>query len=97
VRLEAARLQGAKLDRVLDGPVGGDASRTQRLLGALRAHDQWVRSGGRQGRRAVMDGEDLRELAGELAGLRLTALSAKGACLVGVDLSSAQLQGADLE
>jgi uncharacterized protein YjbI with pentapeptide repeats len=50
-----------------------------------------------EGEPAHLDGEDLRPIAHAFAGRRLTALSAKGACAVGVDFAGAHLQGARFE
>ena len=67
------------------------------LLGMAKRHQAWCRSGGAEGAPACFDGEDLRPLSSLLKGFMLTAVSAKGACMVGLDLAGAQLQGANLE
>ncbi|QLQ14085.1 MAG: pentapeptide repeat-containing protein [Brevundimonas sp.] len=49
------------------------------------------------GQPAVLDGEDLRPLSDRLKGLKLPGMSARNACLVGLDLRGIGLQGANLE
>ena len=67
------------------------------LRDRIRGGDRWVASAGAEGRPAVLDGEDLRPLAGAFAGRRLTARSARRTCAIGVDFSGAQLQGAHFD
>jgi uncharacterized protein YjbI with pentapeptide repeats len=64
------------------------------LLWALQRAAEWVASGGEKNEPAVLDGEDLRPLAGAFRGRSLQALSAKDARAIGLDFSGAQLQGA---
>jgi uncharacterized protein YjbI with pentapeptide repeats len=63
------------------------------LKAALEAHEQWVVSGGKRGKPAVLDGEDLRPLHEAFAGKKLTALSARNALAISIDFSGAELQG----
>jgi uncharacterized protein YjbI with pentapeptide repeats len=70
-------------------------ARAPSLLAQARGNHEWCRTG--QGRPACFDGEDLRPLARSLRGLRLSAVSARRAIMVGLDLAGAHLQGANLE
>ena len=62
----------------------------------LHDHARWVYSLGREGKPSVFDKADLRGL-GQIRGLNLAALSAKGAVFYGLDMQGVQLQGAHLE
>ena len=59
-------------------------------------HAQWCETSGARGQPSVFDGADLRALK-SVKGFNLTALSAKGAVLYGLDMEGVQLQGAHLE
>ena len=58
---------------------------------------RWVATDGEQDRAANLDGEDLRPLASAFVNRQLTALSARGACAIGVNFSGAKLQGANFD
>ena len=62
-------------------------------MARLAASDRWVNSGGADGGPAQLDGEDLRPLASVFVGGRLTAVSARRVCAVGMSFAGAQLQG----
>lgn len=80
-------------DCVVD-PGAEAAARAQAIADMLRLAGEWVESQGRQGARAVLDGEDLRPLTGQLRGRTLSALSARDVCAIRVDFSGSELQGA---
>ena len=67
------------------------------LLARAQSNHSWCQTGGREGTPANFDGEDMRPLGDKLAGLRLTAMSAKGANMVSMNLTGVHLQGANLE
>jgi uncharacterized protein YjbI with pentapeptide repeats len=69
------------------------AELTERLVIATR----WIATNGAEGRPAMLDGEDLRPLGEAFVGSQLTALSARGACAIGVSFMGAQLQGANFQ
>lgn len=75
-------------------PMPAAEERAKVLLQALRAHHEWVVSGGKKGRTAKVDHEDLRPLGDALKGLCLTGLSARGAIAISVDFEDCQLQAA---
>lgn len=75
----------------------GALRRAKTLLADLKAHHAWSVSRGRNGRRANVDGEDLRPLGAALKGLNLTGLSARNAVAVSVDFSGCQLKGANFD
>jgi uncharacterized protein YjbI with pentapeptide repeats len=62
-------------------------------MARLAASDRWVDSGGVDGGPAQLDGEDLRPLGAVFVGRRLTAVSARRVCAVGMSFAGAQLQG----
>ena len=82
---------------VVSAPSASAIARAPDLLALARENDAWVRTGGKQGKPANFDGEDMRPLGAGLAGLKLTAMSAKGANMMGLDLLGCHLQGANLE
>jgi uncharacterized protein YjbI with pentapeptide repeats len=91
-----ARMTGANLAGALrDVPVGEGAR--DDLLAKAMAHQEWCKTSGRSGGPAIFNNVDLRPLGAALKGMQLTALSAKGACCVGMDLSGCELQGANFE
>ncbi|MES2034404.1 MAG: pentapeptide repeat-containing protein [Pseudomonadota bacterium] len=97
VDVASARISGARLDNCLSSPTPEAVARSAALLELAQANQAWCETGGQSGAPARFDGADLRPLGDHLKGFRLTAMSAKGACLVGLDLAGAQLQGANLE
>ncbi|HIJ37974.1 MAG TPA: response regulator [Rhodospirillaceae bacterium] len=60
----------------------------------LAAHEIWVSSRGKEGKRAILHGADLS--GRDLANAQLTSADLRQADLSGADLSGAQLHGADL-
>jgi len=96
VDLSAARTRDLILKGCLCDPTPEASQRAALLFVKLASHREWVATGGKSGEPAILDGEDLRPIAG-LAGAFLTAVSARRACLAGVDLGRAALQGAILE
>jgi uncharacterized protein YjbI with pentapeptide repeats len=81
--------------------VFGIASEAKLKAGALKErlmlHQQYVLTDGHEGHPAVVDGEDLRPLAGHLAGRSLIGLSMRGIIGIGLDFSGSQLQGAHFD
>lgn len=96
VEMAHARMPGVIMDGCLCDPSQAANERSAVLLMKLASHRDWVMSGGKSGEPAVLDGEDLRPLGG-LVGAHLTAVSAKNACLAGMDLGRIALQGALLD
>ena len=86
-----ARMEGA----LTDMPSGVDVADLP-YAQMMADHAQWCETSGARGRPSVFDGADLRALK-SVKGYNLTALSAKGAVLYGLDMEGAQLQGAHLE
>ncbi len=75
-------------------PNDGKAVAGRDLEAILEEHARWVRSGGTEGRRAVLEGEDLSGRT--LTEAPLTNASLRRCDLSGSDLSGAELHGADL-
>lgn len=96
VDLTQARTMGAVMDRCLCDPSADATARGAVIFARLAAHREWVTTGGKSGEPAVLDGEDLRPM-GSLAGAFLTAVSARNACLAGMNLGRISLQGAQLD
>ena len=88
---------GANLAGCLGAPSDTAVARTEELLERAKANQMWCDTGGKHGSPAKMDAEDLRPMGLRLRGFRLTAMSAKGACLVGLDMTGCQLQGSNFE
>src|SRR5205085_7592698 len=78
-------------------PTRDDIARAAKLVTQALGHDAWVKTGGRDGAPARLDEADLRPAADAFRGLKLTAISAKGANLAGLDMTGVHLQGANLE
>jgi uncharacterized protein YjbI with pentapeptide repeats len=98
VAMERARTsEGAILSGALVAPSDSAVGRMKDLLLMAKSNAIWCQTGGKDGRPAQFDREDLRPLGKLLTGLRLTAMSAKAAVMVGIDLSGVHLQGANLE
>lgn len=110
--LEGARLTGAVLTGVdvdkalisktdfsgcLRSPDAASLERAEQMLAAALGHQAFALSGGKEGRPAALDGEDLRAIGDRLKGAHLTAISFRGACMVGLNLSGAELQGVCFE
>lgn len=97
VDISTARVGGASMVGCLVACTPEAVMRAEQAYAQALDNQRWCRTGGKEGRVARFDGEDLRPLGDRLRGLRLTAMSAKGGCLVGLDLSGAHLQGANLQ
>lgn len=95
--LKKTSLPPALLEGCLEPVWFGPQRRAKTLLADLKAHHAWAISRGRNGRRANVDGEDLRPLGASLKGLNLAGLSARNALAVSVDFSGCQLQGANFD
>ena len=67
------------------------------LMEIVNSAQVWAETGGRQGRVAVLDGEDIRLLAPVMKGRKLTKMSCKSIIAVGVDFSGCELQTANFE
>ena len=101
---QGAVLIGVKLDRVTLDPDALNAcvvdpsphaiAKLRELRLRLEAGEAWIRSNGQTGAAARLDDEDLRPLEAAFEGRRLTALSARRACAIGVSFAGAQLQAA---
>ncbi|MDB5431635.1 MAG: pentapeptide repeat protein [Caulobacter sp.] len=65
------------------------------IRAVLEIAEKWAATNGKVGQPARLDRADLRPLAGQLAGVRLTAASMVDVQAIGVDFSRAQLQGAN--
>ncbi len=94
VHLDELMVAPRALRDCLMAPTAAARARAKHLFAALQGHHAWFRSGGKKGRPAVVDGEDLRPLGDALKGLCLAGLSARNAIAVGVDFSGCQLQAA---
>lgn len=90
--LPPARLAGCVLD-----PTPEAIARRDALAAEIDASEHWVRSNGRDGRPARLDGADLRPLDELLAGRMMPGLSARKVVAVGVRLAGSQLAGANFE
>ncbi len=97
VDAQLMRQAGADMTSCMADATPAATQRAEALLALAKGHQRWCETGGKEGKPAVFDGEDLRPLGGRLRGLMLTAMSAKGACMVGVDMAGCQLQGANFE
>src|ERR1700733_15127476 len=81
---------------IMDTPEATGATLSA-LAPKLEAHQQWIATGGAQGRAAVFDDMDLRPLAKHFVGRQWTGLSARRAIALGVAFSGCQLQGAKFD
>ena len=81
----------------LRAPTADARSRAADLAERALDANAWAESGGVFGAPAAFDGEDLRPLEGRLEGLKLPGMSARHACLAGMNLRGVGLQGAGLE
>lgn len=94
VRFERTIIDPAALDDCVVDPTHEALRLAPSLEGQIVENTRWVATNGKAGKPAILDNQDLRPLAKLFAGRELAALSAKGACSVGVDFRGAQLQGA---
>lgn len=91
------RTDGADMTGALtDGKAAGAPVDSLPVDEMLRSHARWCETGGGEGKPSIFDGVDLRPLK-SIAGLDLTALSARRAVFYGLDMEGVQLQGAHLE
>lgn len=85
------------LEGCVKDPTAEAIAKAQSLKDALATHQEWVGSGGKTGRPASLDGQDLRPLKSELKARVLAALSARRTNAIGVDFSGCQLQAAKFD
>jgi uncharacterized protein YjbI with pentapeptide repeats len=97
VAMETANTERTDMTGSLREPTREAMARAAEFMERALDGNAWAESGGVLGGPANFDGEDLRPLGARLKGLKLPALSARGACLVGMDLTGVALQGANLE
>jgi uncharacterized protein YjbI with pentapeptide repeats len=97
VVLTNVRGRGPDLAGAIQPPTRDAIARAAVLVTQARAHHAWVDTGGRDGAPARLDEADLRPAGDAFRGLKLTAISAKGANLAELDMTGVQLQGANLE
>jgi uncharacterized protein YjbI with pentapeptide repeats len=96
VELQGARGLGFKAQDWLLASSAQAIASAEGWVALAAANREWCMTGGKAGAPALFDGLDLRPLGARLKGAWLTAMSARGACLIGLDLSGCQLQGANL-
>ena len=77
--------------------IRGRGDRGEELLSRLSAAETWASYSGSKGSAAVLDEEDLRPIWNAFERRNLPALSAKGACAIGVNFAETQLQGAKFD
>ena len=97
VDMSAAKMSRANLVGMLGDPGSDAVALAAALMERAKANQQWCETGAKSGSPAHFDNEDLRPIRTLLKGFKLTAASFKNACLVGLDLSGAALQGANFE
>jgi uncharacterized protein YjbI with pentapeptide repeats len=97
VHLDEIMVPPQSLATALMAPNASAQERARLLYGELVGHHDWFVSGGKKGRPANVDGEDLRPLHEALRGLCLAGLSARKAIAVGVDFNGCQLQAAHFD
>lgn len=97
VNLREMNVPAEALEGAITEPSAEAAARAQELKPLLDVHQLWIRTGGLEGKPAVLDGEDLRPLQSFFAGRHLTGLSARNANAIGVNFAGCQLQGARFE
>ncbi|MBB5744538.1 pentapeptide repeat-containing protein [Brevundimonas variabilis] len=93
-RFDRLKIDPSAFDKCVLDPSQAALDRVPFLESLVNDNTRWVETNGKVGQPATLDGEDLRPLNALFAKRALTALSAKGCCAIGVDFSSAQLQGA---
>lgn len=94
VRLDRTTIDPGALDNCVVDPSRAALLLAPSLAALINENIRWVETNGRVGRPAMLDNQDLRPTGNLFAGKELAALSANGACAVGIDFSGAQLQGA---
>ena len=101
VNLAEIELPPETFANCLTSPLPSANERANAVFATIKAHHQWIVTGGKEGMTGVIDGEDLRPIAQFIKGLKLSGLSARGVNAVAVDFSDCELQavkfsGADL-
>jgi len=94
VNLDDIRIDRAAFANCVVDPTPAARQRLGELRQRLDIAERWISTNGAEGRPASFDGEDLRPLKDVFADKRLTAMSAKRACVIGVNFGGTQLQGA---
>lgn len=97
VNLDRAKIDPAALANCVTDPGPKAMARRAMLIDRLAEASKWVAAMGKDGAPAVLDGEDLRPLGNHFARRKLTALSARKACAIGVDFTGCHLQGAHFD
>ena len=97
VNLSDLKVSKEALAEAVTDPSAKSIARCEELKAMVDVHYTWIRTGGREGKPANFDGEDLRPLQSYLAGRHLTGLSARNAIAIGVSFAGCQLQGARFE
>jgi len=97
VNLADLKVSKEALAEALTDPSAASIARCEELKAMVDIHYAWIRTGGREGKPANFDGEDLRPMQSYLAGRHLTGLSARNAIAIGVSFAGCQLQGARFE
>ena len=94
VNLSELNVAAEALAGAITEPSAEASAHATELKALLDVHQLWIRTGGREGAPANLDGEDLRPLQSYFAGRHLTALSARNAIAIGVNFAGCKLQGA---
>ena len=97
VDLSQASIDAGALKNCILDPSPEAINRAADLAEQLEAAERWIDTLGAQGAPAILDGEDLRPLGDAFEDARLAAMSARGACGIGVSFCGAQLQGAKFD
>lgn len=97
VHIEEMNLPPKSLQAALPAPTASAQAKAKTVMAQLWAHHEWFVTGGKKGRPATIDGDDLRPLADSVKGLCLAGLSAKDIIAVGVDFTGCALQAAKLD
>ena len=97
VDMSGASIDPAALAKCVKPPSDAAEQRAGELKARLAAANRWLITDGAEGRPAVLDREDLRTLGAAFEQARLTALSARQACAIGVSFKGAHLQAANFE
>jgi uncharacterized protein YjbI with pentapeptide repeats len=97
VDLERLNLTPEQRRGCVMGPGPTALVRATEVRERLRQAEEWVETSGRRGAPAVIDGEDLRPLAGAFRGRVLTALSARQIRGLSIDFTGSSLQGANFD
>jgi uncharacterized protein YjbI with pentapeptide repeats len=93
--LAQARIDPDALQSCVLAPTSEALKRVAELTERLVVATRWIATNGAEGRPAALDSEDLRPMGAAFENARLTALSAKRVCAIGMSFAGAQLQGAN--